>query len=186
MCVCSVFLFLSRYLQNLGHIEQTLVTAVDKDGKEMKEKELVKMLETFLVEHGPAGDELLTDPMSLRLLMLFVITQGGMTAGQRKTLFQAASLDADGDVESTLMNLQHLGVQLAKPKEKKRTAEQKASIKEAKVVAMRDEQLKIARVTPAIDGVVRRSGHCNYMQCSEIYTLRNGSFTLRSDTRNPH
>jgi hypothetical protein len=158
MCVvCSIFPFLSRYLQNLGHIEQTLVTAVDKDGKEMKEKELVKMLETFLVEHGPAGDELLTDPMSLRLLMLFVITQDGMTSGQRKTLFQAASLDAGGDVESTLMNLQHLGVALAKTKEKKRTAEQKASIKEAKVVAMRDEQLKIARVTPAIDGVVRRS-----------------------------
>ena len=94
------------YLQQLGHMEQTLATSVDKDGAEVKEKKLVKMLETFLVEHGPAGDELLTDPQTLRLLMLFVITQGGMTSDERKVLFQAASLDAGGDVESTLMNLQ--------------------------------------------------------------------------------
>lgn len=139
-------------LQDICFIEQTCASCVDNDGREMKEKDLARALEGFFVEHAAK----LSDGEKLRLLVIFVLSQGGLTAEQRRAFIAAMGGDPDGSFEAAIMNLQHLGVHVAKPKVvTKRSAEDKARIKAAKEVASREGQLPAARWTPALDKVVR-------------------------------
>jgi len=97
-------MFTELKLQIIGDLEQSLITGIGPEGKPAKLTELQKQL-TFLLKDPTYPTEI-----KLRLLMIYIISQGGMSEKQKNMLFLAANI-SQGDGEA-IYNLRRLGVDI--------------------------------------------------------------------------
>ncbi|GMH84407.1 hypothetical protein TrVE_jg5150 [Triparma verrucosa] len=95
--------FGSLNLSEISELEQTLSTGCDSEGKVPKSKVLVDNLIDVLAGNNDRNN-------SVRLIMIYIISQQGITEDDRKRLFSAAGLDEDE--KSIILNLEKLGVTL--------------------------------------------------------------------------
>jgi len=94
--------FTQLNLGKVGDMEQSLITMIDPNGKPAKIKDLQKEL-TFLLKDPTVSTEI-----KLRLLCIYIISQGGIADKQKNMLFLAANI-SQADQES-IYNLARLGV----------------------------------------------------------------------------
>ncbi|GMH79911.1 hypothetical protein TrLO_g7265, partial [Triparma laevis f. longispina] len=94
-------------LLELSEIEQTLATGTDADGKAPKAKALVDNLIDTLA--GVTSRE-----SAIRLIMIYIISQQGITEDDRRRLFSAAGLNESE--QSKILNLEKMGVTLQQSK----------------------------------------------------------------------
>ncbi|GMH63153.1 hypothetical protein TrRE_jg10184, partial [Triparma retinervis] len=90
-------------LLDLSELEQTMGTGTDAEGKAPKAKALVDDLIDQLAGMG-------TRNQAIRLIMIYIISQHGITVDIRKRLFDAAGLPPED--QSAILNLSKLGVTL--------------------------------------------------------------------------
>jgi hypothetical protein len=100
--------FDAQQLNKLGELEQDMATGLTNDGKEV----VIKSLKTQLVEMCQSVNIGVME--KLRLLMIYVISQGGIQESTRKELMKAI----DTQLQKAIRNLEKLGVDLATPLKK--------------------------------------------------------------------
>jgi len=100
--------FESKQLNKLGELEQDMATGLTNDGKEV----VMKTLKAMLVEMCQSPSIGVME--KLRLLMIYVISQGGIQESTRKELMK----NIDVQLQKAIRNLEKLGVDLATPLKK--------------------------------------------------------------------
>jgi len=97
-------------LLNLSELEQTLATGKREDGRSPKKSEMVDEVIVSLEE--------MKDPLArARLLMLFIVSQGGIDPQYKDKVFRAANLT--GKLDKCVNNLEVLEVPITSSGEKK-------------------------------------------------------------------
>lgn len=87
-------------LMEQSHLEQTMSTGVDEEGKEIKGSKLIDLLKLALASSS------LDNKQKIRLLSIFVVSQRGATPEEKRQLMQASKLT--GDDQQILLNLEKL------------------------------------------------------------------------------
>jgi len=100
--------FERQQLNKLGELEQDMATGLTNDGKEV----VMKTLKSQLVTMCQSPDIGVME--KLRLLMTYVISQGGIQESTRKQLMK----NIDTSLQKAIRNLEKLGVDLATPLKK--------------------------------------------------------------------
>src|SRR5690606_31935331 len=95
-------------LFELSQLEQTLSTGFDDADAEVKAPRLVLLVQKALTSYNLSKRE------KIRLLAIFIISQRGIAEGDRRTLIQAAGLNAQE--QQVLLNFERLGVSLQQSK----------------------------------------------------------------------
>lgn len=96
--------FTQLQLSTICDVEQNLVTGIDPDGKSVKLKEVQKELTHVL------KDPSFPTEIKLRLLLIYIISQGGISDKHKDPLFTAANISrADSEA---IFNLTRLGVKI--------------------------------------------------------------------------
>jgi len=103
-----VGLYRSLDLKTIADMEQSLVTGLDESGRNSKLKDIQKQVSNIF------KDPAVNSEMKLRLLLIYIISQGGLNEKQRNALFTAANLskrEADA-----IYNIRNLGVTIKSEK----------------------------------------------------------------------
>jgi len=96
--------FKSLKLMNVSDLEQSLVTGIDDEGSKVKATNLQAQVSKFL------QDESLPTSLKQRLLMIYVISQGGLSDDVMQKLIEAAGLGNEEII--TVQHLERLGFPL--------------------------------------------------------------------------
>jgi len=128
-------LYKSRFLQELGDLEQDMATGLKEDGQDA----VVKTGKKALVEKCQSKEIAVMDKM--RLLMIYMISQGGIQEGTLRELMKTI----DTSLEPALYNLPKLGVDIRPPpkdgsrtkRSKEREAEFQEHAKKSDMILMR-------------------------------------------------
>lgn len=122
--------FDSKSLKDLGELEQDMATGLTDDGEKVVEKTMKEALVT-MCQNAEIG---VLD--KLRLLMIYLISQGGMAESTRKELMKPIDLG----LHSAVINLEKLGVSLANRKKGRAPKHSKSRLaefsKRAKTIPM--------------------------------------------------
>jgi len=100
--------FDAKQLNKLGELEQDMATGFGSDGREV----VIKTLKAMLVEMCQSPNVGVLE--KLRLLMIYVISQGGIHESTRKELMK----NIDTQLQKAIRNLEKLGVDLVTPVKK--------------------------------------------------------------------
>lgn len=98
--------FKQQRLDRLALWEQNMAMGSDPDGRELKN--LLTSLSPILADDSVSSEN------KLRLMVTYIVTQGGLNDDKRSKVEQLAKLDSDE--RRIINNLVHLGVQLSKGK----------------------------------------------------------------------
>jgi len=104
-----VGLYRSLDLKNIADMEQSLVTGLDESGRTSKLKDIQEQVSTVF------KDPAVNSEVKLRLLLVYIISQGGLDEKSRNAFFTAANLskrEADA-----IYNIRNLGVRIKSEKE---------------------------------------------------------------------
>jgi len=99
--------FSDMKLATIGDLEQSLVTGIDPDGKQVNINRIQKELTQIVKDPNYPPD------IKLRLLCIYIISQGGISEKQRNMLFLAANLKEED--HQAIYNLRRLGVTIKTP-----------------------------------------------------------------------
>lgn len=134
--------FTKEKLMEIGEFEQDMATGLDNDGKKIVSKKIAGTLVTM------CQDPTVTSLSQLRLLMIYLISQGGIREATRKELMK----NIHPRLQKAVLNLQSLGVDL------------QVAFKGAKHNAARIEEFKnqlqkadlaLMRYTPLFDSIIQ-------------------------------
>jgi len=106
-----VGLYRSLDLKTIADMEQSLVTGLDENGRNSKLKDIQKQMSTVF------KDPTVNSEVKLRLLLIYIISQGGINEKSRNALFTAANLSKQE--ADAIYNIRSLGVTI---KSEKKTA----------------------------------------------------------------
>lgn len=128
-------LYKSRFLQELGDLEQDMATGLKEDGQDV----VVKIVKQALVAKCQSKEIAVMDKM--RLLMIYMISQGGIQKGTLTELMKTI----DTSLKDALYNLPKLGVDIRPPpkdgsrtkRSKERDAEFQEHAKKSDMILMR-------------------------------------------------
>jgi len=99
-----VRLYRALDLRKIGELEQTLVTGLDKTGRSCKLKDLQTQLSDVLRDTNVGTD------IKLRLLLIYIISQGGVKQEKLKGLLKIANLSERDS--AAIYNMESLGVRI--------------------------------------------------------------------------
>ena len=105
-------LYEEQRLEEVSGLEQDMAMGMDVNGRAIKKEEILPRLSEIL----ESGSILEADRM--RLVMIFVITQEGVTDDDVSTLIKAAKFSKEAQAVKSIGNLKHLGVQYKSVPEK--------------------------------------------------------------------
>lgn len=94
--------FDKRKLKELGELEQDMATGLNNDGKQVVPKALKAQLTNMCQDPSVSALD------KLRLLMIYIISQGGIQDATRNQLMK----DVHADLQKAIRNLEKLGVDL--------------------------------------------------------------------------
>lgn len=98
-------IFKEQQLRSIALLEQDLAVGQDADGKPLKNKEVLSTLSRFL------SIPVIPKEIKVRLIMIYLITQGGMADEKRYKLYDLAGLSEED--RAILSNLKYLGVNIS-------------------------------------------------------------------------
>jgi len=96
--------FDTEYLESISELEQDMATGVTQNKEVVKPKDIKNLITRF------CQSETIDVISKLRLLMIYIISQGAVASHSRKELFQAAGITLE--MEAAIINLKHLGIDL--------------------------------------------------------------------------
>lgn len=105
-------LYEEQRLEEVSGLEQDMAMGMDANGKAIKKEEILPRLSEILAN----GSVLESD--RIRLVMIFVITQEGVTEDDVSSLIKAAKFSKEAAAVKSIGNLKHLGVQYRSVPEK--------------------------------------------------------------------
>jgi len=132
--------FNHRRIESIAHLEQDMATGEDADGKAVKNT--ITSLPPLLSDPDVTKEE------KLRLLMIYVISQGGVKDQDRKRLMDLAKISVAE--QKSIANLYHLGVQINKPKKAKKDTKKK------KKQRREDVPFELSRYVPNLKEVIKQ------------------------------
>lgn len=105
-----VGLYRALNLKQIGEIEQSLVTNLDETGRNCRLKDVQTQLSDVLRDVKVGTD------IKLRLLLIYIISQGGVKEEKLKNLFNIANLSQQN--RFSILNIKNLGVRIMKSDKK--------------------------------------------------------------------
>lgn len=132
--------FDDEYLQSISELEQDMATGADENRSAVKPKDIKNKITTI------CQSEKISVLNKLRLLMIYIISQGGIGAS-RKDLWMAAGITFA--LEKAITNLKHLGIDIQrKPQQTSHNERYQSSDKNTRI------SLALMRFTPVMYDVV--------------------------------
>lgn len=131
-------------LDELGDLEQDMATGLNAEGKSISIKEVKDKLVSM------CQDPKISVLDKLRLVMIYIIGQGGIGDGTRRELMKAVDMDLQGAIR----NLDNLGVDLSNS-EKKTKKLSKERTEELKQRA-KENELNLMRYLPAMHSTIEQ------------------------------
>lgn len=132
-------IFNQRGIERIANLEQNMATGEDSDGKAVKNA--INELFPLLSDPDISKDE------KMRLLMLYVISQGGVKDQDRKRLMDLAKVSIQD--QKAIANLFHLGVTINKGKKAKKDTKKKKKRRE-------DVPYELSRFVPNLKEVLKQ------------------------------
>lgn len=133
--------FNKKHLEEIAHLEQNMATGEDSDGKVVKN--IVTALPPVLSDPNVTKEE------KLRLLMIYVISQGGVKDQDRKRLMDLAKISISE--QRAIANLFHLGVTINKTgKPTKKDTDKKKKKKQKRG----DVDYELSRYVPVLKDIL--------------------------------
>lgn len=131
-------------LDELGDLEQDMATGLNAEGKSISIKEVKDKLVSL------CQDPKISVLDKLRLVMIYIIGQGGIGDGTRRELMKAVDMDLQGAIR----NLDNMGVDLSNS-EKKTKKLSKERTEELKQRA-KENELNLMRYLPAMHSTIEQ------------------------------
>lgn len=138
MANAAMEVFNKRRLETIAHLEQDMATGEDAEGKAVKN--VITSLPPILSDPEVSKEE------KLRLLMIYVISQGGLKDQDRKRLMDLAKISVPE--QKAIANLYHLGVAINKTVTKKAKKETKKKKKRG------DVSYELSRYVPTVKEIL--------------------------------
>jgi hypothetical protein len=134
--------FTKEKLMQIGEFEQDMATGLDNHGKKIVSKEIAQTLVQM------CQDPTVSNLSQLRLLMIYLISQGGIREATRKELMR----NIPPKLQKAVLNLQSLGVDLQVAfKGAKHNAKRMEEFKNK----MQKEELALMRYTPLFESIIQ-------------------------------
>jgi len=140
-------LYNSKHLDKLGDLEQEMATGLTEEGQDV----VVKKVKQRLVEKCQSEEIAVIDKM--RLLMIYMISQGGIQKGTLQELMKTIH----PSLKKALFNLPNLGVNIDVTKDKKaQRIKLSKERKEEFLKAQRENGVILMRYVPFLQGVMQK------------------------------
>lgn len=135
------------HLQELSELEQDMATGLDSDAEKVSIKAVMDKLSKFCQEAT------ISKMTKLRLLMLYITTQGGIDPATRKLLLEASGIPMGSPLVTAITNLKNLGVDLTRERRKSAVSIPKERLAQF-ADRMKKITLKLMRYVPVLDEVL--------------------------------
>ena len=138
--------YINGKLRAISELEQDMSTGVDNDGHKTKKNKIGERLVEFI------KDPVIPVELKLRLIMIYIVSQDGIEAQTRRTLFKEAAISVEQSLADE--NLFHLGVTLQSSSKKGKTLKLRPDQLEKAAQRARDVPLELMRFLPLLQEVM--------------------------------
>ena len=135
----------TRCTRECANLEQAMVTGVDDVGASVCASSLLSQLLAFMKDPSVKSEE------KFRLLAVYVITQEGIKAADRKRCVDEANPPLSIADQNAIINLRHLGVTMQKSGVAKRSKRTKAELEKARQIALKSQSVACRYRTAAYE-----------------------------------